>query len=562
MAQQVTVSASLDKNEVFAGEQLFFQLRLAGSGASQIPQPALPDIEGLRWIKNSTRSADQYVLSNGRSSVTRTYTYLLIAEEPGNYIFPSVTVPVNGENVETRPMTFKIIDRDDLPESDPNKYPDIFLELEVDDDTPVSGQQIIASVVIYYKEQIEVASFQDVPGWKAEGFWKEDLDQGRNTSTRTTLTTRDGIRFRSAVLTRYALFPTKSGELTLSPYEVSIQVRAQRRRNSIFDSFVGTNQRRLNISSEPLTLTVAPVPEVTDAIFTGAVGDFEVKRTLNPVETIVGESIEVVTTISGTGGIPLISKPEYEYPNGLEEYQPQENTSIDRRNNSIKGSKTFSDIIIARNPGEYEIPAVNFAFFNPTTNRVVKKSLPAIPFTVSRDPNASTNALAEMQLSIQPITGLATWSSPKRSSLKDSFMTWAVLFLPLFLFTGGYLFSSYKNRMNTDTAFARSQKAYQKAQEILEKASSEDVKDGYNHIHKALTSFISDKLALAEGGISDQRYIEELQKTEADSTTVQEIKFLLTKCSTINYAPDANADTLQQDLKKATELLQKLKKQL
>ena len=116
--------------------------------------------------------------------------------------------------------------------------------------------------------------------------------------------------------------------------------------------------------------------------------------------------------------------------------------------------------------------------------------------------------------------------------------------------------------MNTDTAFARAQKAYQKAQDILKEANENDIKNGYNHIHKALTSFVSDRLGMAEGGISDQEFIEAVQNANLDKQSIQELKLMLTKCSTINYAPDANTDAPILDIEKADQLLQSLKKQL
>ncbi len=560
IAQNTQVTATLSNDKIFPGEQVKLTLEIKGAGSSNLSQPDLPEIPGLTWVVNSTERSTNYTIINGRPSVTYTFGYRLVAGDPGSYEIPSLTININEKVYTTESIAFEIIDRDQLASDDPNRYPDVFVEVELDDESPVPGQQLIASIILYFKDGIEVASYQPTPGWKAEGFWKEALDDVRSPIASSVI--KGGIRFRKAKLLQYALFPTKSGELELSPFEVTLSIRNRNRRTSFFD--LGANQSRIAVQSEALKLTVDALPNLDDAIYLGAVGDFKVNRSITTSEALVGESVEVVTEIEGSGNVPLIPKPEFEYPSGLEQYEPQETSNITRRGDQISGSKKFSDILIARNPGEYVIPAINVAYYNPVRNRYEIEELPELILNAKRDPDALVVSIESMQLDVKPVKGLTTWEIRSEKRLVESFYSWFLLALPIIVMGLGYVISNRKFKMENDVDFARSQHAFKKAISILEEVdfNTAKVKDGYASIHKSLTGFIADKLALGEGTLSDKVYIDHLSKASINNELLKNIKQLLTTCSTISYIPNASSETLQDDLEMAKSIINQLKKEL
>ncbi len=258
------------------------------------------------------------------------------------------------------------------------------MQLEVSDKQPITGQQIISNVVLYFQDGLEVNSYQPVPGWKAEGFWKEELTNTDRPQATSTII--DGVRYRKARLLQFALFPTKSGELEISPYEIVVSVRSTRSRGDSFSSFFGGfggNQRQIELNSDPVTLDVRDLPASDDSYYFGAVGNYDINRQVSTTKAVEGESIEIKTDISGTGNIPLITKPEYDLPDGLEVYEPQETSELNRRNHQISGNKTFTDVIIARKSGTYTIPEKKIAYFDPDRNQYIylhlTLRLPAIP---------------------------------------------------------------------------------------------------------------------------------------------------------------------------------------
>lgn len=557
-AQEVTVSASLTETNIYSGEMVTLKITVSGETLNSIERPQMPNVDGLRWLPNNVSSSQSFTYRNGRPNISYSYDYSFIAQDPGSYSFPSLTVHVNNQKFETDLIRFKILDPKDIGTEDADRAPDIYVRLEPSNNKPVVGEQVIADVVLYFKSEVEVSSYQATPGWKAEGFWKEEFETRQQ--ARTTSTIINGIRYQRARLLQYALFPTKTGKLTLSPFDVIVQVRQRNRQRDIF-SF-GLGSERLELSTLPVEVDVAPLPELTNATFSGGVGKFTISRSIKPSEAYVGESVEIVTTISGEGNIPLIVKPEYDYPETLELYNPQESSTINRTNSLISGQKTFTDIVIARNEGTFTIPAQTLAYYNPVNDSYTNIELSALTLTAERDPRAVTPSVNELRLNVEPITGLANWSSVKEESLTSKNWVWLLLGSPLLVLALAFGFKTYSDKMNSDTAFARSQKAKEKALDELSLAKEQNnLKQGYYHIQKALTQFISDKLNLPKAGLSTDTIVTALE-AKAGNTTATEVKRILDKCDTIAYAPNATQEAMSSDIQKAEELIKNMGKLL
>jgi hypothetical protein len=316
----------------------------------------------------------------------------------------------------------------------------------------------------------------------------------------------------------------------------------------------------MNVESIPVSLDVRSLPDPGNAEFIGAVGDFEISREITPKNALVGETIEVTTQISGNGNVPLVNKPPYSFPEELEKYNPQQTSTINRKNRQISGTRTFTDILIARNEGQYSIPATRIAFFDPSVNRYRVAELPALSFEAKRDPNAVAVSQNDLRLDIKPITGLAQWTSPNTEPLHHKTWVWALIILPVLLTGGAFGFKQYHDRMNTDTAFARSRTASEKAVKTLKEAeNTSDVKQGYHLIEKSLVQFITDKLNLPPAGLSHIDIIRNIENFGEPEITA-ELKRLLTKCETIAYAPNATQETLSADVKKTQDLIKKIGK--
>lgn len=564
--QDFQLQATVSENQIFIGEQFNLRVEVTGSSMRDVSLPVVPDIDGIGLLSQTPSRSSSISIVNGSTTTSTTYSYALIARETGTFTIPPVTIEVDGEQYQTESIQVEVIEKGELSEDGRRQLPDIFLEVEVDDENPVPGQQIVASIQLFFKQGIEVTSFQPNAGWRTDGFWKEELENIRQPQAESVIL--EGVRYRTATLIRYALFPTRSGELTLSEFPLNVGIRSQTARNDPFGSFFGSagSQRRVTLESEPLTIDVRDIPPPPQGLSINAVGDMSVERTLMSGDVTVGETLELTTRVNGEGNIPLVRMPEYNFPENLEQYTPQESSNIERRGLTIRGEKVFTELLAPRAPGDYMIPSEQVAIFDPVTSNYEYVTLPALPYTVEPGNGEQNNMALSSGVQIQPVTGLAVWNRATSGSVFSRFWFWILLILPFAALIVAVRKKRLLMKLSTDKEFARAHRAIDVAQERLEHARAivdeADPKEIYNILHKALFGYLTDKFHLPEAGLSDQELMDEVRKSKIDEAQQNQIKKILDKCATISFAPSGDRTDYRSDIIKTENLISELNEQL
>jgi len=428
------------------------------------------------------------------------------------------------------------------------------------------GQQLIASLVIYFKTGIEVTSYQPSAGWRTDGFWKEQLENIEQPQAESVIL--GDVRYRKATLMRYALFPSRSGELSLTPFELNLGIRTQPRRNDPFGSVfggLGTNQRRVTIETEEIKLPVRRIesPEQGESI--GAVGQFNFNRIASVTQAYVGEAIEVTTTVSGDGNLPLISKPSYSFPDNFEVYSPQEETDLSRRGTTISGTRTFKDRIVPRTAGNFTIPEARIAYYNPLNQSYSYETLPAINLEIIRDPT-TTVADDGSNINLQVMTGLVNWQRAEKNGYFSYWWVWLGFLIPILAFVFGWHRKRLMIRLQNDTGYARAHRAWDNVEELLlnaeQMAKQTNFREVYHLLHKALTGYVADRTGLPVAGLSDKEICEEIEQKTNDPELTSRYWKMLEKCANISYAPVEDQKDLEADILQSRELLKDLRARL
>jgi len=569
-AQSAKVTATLSETDIYTGERVSLTVNITGKNFNNVSTPDLPDLTGLEYLSTSPSTSSNYSFINGVISRSYTYTYYLQADKEGTYTIPPVKVTIDGKTYSTDPISVHIQNRNKAADNQSGKQkPDIYLKMEVSNRHPVVGQQIIASVVIYFRSNLQVISYQPMAGWKAEGFWKEELDDNQQPRAESTII--DGVRYRKAVLMRYALFPSKTTTLQLSPFKVNCTVRYSSDYGDPFSSFFngfGSDQRSVDLQTDPISVDVKQLPPApANATALNAVGQFDISRSTDDTQVRVGQSVEIKTVIKGSGNLALISKPKYHFPSAFEVYQPQEQSNIDHNGNRITGTKTFTDVIIPRKIGTFTIPGTRLAYFNDAEQKYQYVDLNPISVNVKANPFAGNLTTSESSdLGIQPLNGLVTWQTEGYRSIFSLWWMWAGLILPLILIGVGYQRKMYLDKLRNDSRFARSTQATslsdQHLSEAKQAAQKGDLKEAYSKLHQTVSGFIGDRMDLPRAGLEDPVYVKALRDKGVDMDIVKRIERLLTKCSTIRYAPLTSQEDFAQDANAAGELIKSLRKWL
>ena len=101
-----------------------------------------------------------------------------------------------------------------------------------------------------------------------------------------------------------------------------------------------------------------------------AVGDYRLNEDINTRQIQTGQSFSYDFNVYGEGNISSIEKPNITEDNNFDFYPPNLQQNINRRNNRVTGSKSFSYYGIPNEPGTYNLSDYfNWIFFNPKTEQ-------------------------------------------------------------------------------------------------------------------------------------------------------------------------------------------------
>src|SRR6185436_460981 len=93
------------------------------------------------------------------------------------------------------------------------------------------------------------------------------------------------------------------------------------------------------LNTEPVTITVDPLPSGAPAGFEGAVGSFHLAFHVDALTARAGEPVAARATILGTGNVPSIRDPEIRARGASREYVVGSSTRLDRANDRLSGER-------------------------------------------------------------------------------------------------------------------------------------------------------------------------------------------------------------------------------
>ena len=197
---------------------------------------------------------------------------------------------------------------------------------------------------------------------------------------------KQGVQYQT-IERRYALFPQKSGTLTIPPVALQVRLSDPQRQTSRrfgFDPFI--RGQRLTLRSEPLSIDInPPVKEFTGSTWLPSVQVTLKRRGLPEKAIIPGDAINMQIDLSALG-LTGTQLPEITIPNlnGQFKLYPDEpafaDTSADGK--IIKGNRTQTFVLIASEAGALEIPEISVAWWDVKNDRQQYARLAAVSVEV------------------------------------------------------------------------------------------------------------------------------------------------------------------------------------
>lgn len=585
-SQPLTVLSSVNPTQSPLNQQVVFTIELAGEGANKIGQPELPDMGGFLTFLGSGGTSQNVSFVNGRMSVSKSFSFYFLAAKVGSFTIPAVKVVYDNKTVESQPITMTISQGAQAPAVSGNAQPsgassggdDLFLRAIVSRRRVYQNEPVFVTFRIYAAVSVTGYSIATMPA--TAGFWVEDVESPQQPQVREE--TINGKRYVAADIKKIALFPTSPGEKLLGPMTVQCEVKVQARRSrdafdSFFDdAFFGRTTTKV-VSSPALDIEVMPLPaEGRPVEFNGAVGQYQLKATVDRSDATTDDAVTLKVAVSGTGNIRMISEPAVAIPQDFQRYNPNVTENISRQPGAISGSKTFEYVLVPRFVGQQRIKPVVFAYFDPEARTYKRLTSPELVINVARGQNAvagtnggglSKEEVKYVGQDIRYIKSSIGKLRPAGFRVYGSSTFYLAMIFPLFLLAGAFAYQKHLEKLSGNIAYARSRKANTLAMRRLSKAKSllhaAQQQEFYAEASDALSGFAADKLNLAKAGLISKDLEDEFKRRNLDDNLTKEYFDLIRQCDFQRFAPaNTSIDGMETFYQTAKNVIIKLEKAL
>lgn len=364
-AAQTQISVSFDRNPVSLDES--FQIIFTANDEPD-SDPDFSSLEQDFEILGQSQSSNSSWI-NGQSSKTIQWTLNVMAKHPGSLSIPPVKF---GDDVSqptsilvTQATANKAVNTDD----------DLFLEVEANPESPYVQSQVLYTVRLYRRVDIAQAALNE-PELGDAVIEKLGDDSNYNTQI-------NGVNYL-VTERKYAIFPQKSGSVTIKPLVLTAEVMVNSRPS--FNSFFSSRMTKTKkVLSKSVTLDVKPVP----ATFTG-------KHWLSAEQLVlkeewsgdnqqmrVGEPLTRTLTLlaKGTtvGQLPELNANKIN--DQLKTYPDQPVLQEQKKPEGLIAFREEKIAIIPSKAGFYKLPAIEVPWFNTQTQKMEIAKIPETNIT-------------------------------------------------------------------------------------------------------------------------------------------------------------------------------------
>ncbi len=561
-AQTVKVNVP---NDVMVGDNFRLIFTVSNTEVKDIRFGNLPN--GLEILYGPSTSVQQsYSNINGHATTSSSisYTYILSASKKGSYTLPQATIWLsNGKTLHSQKRTVRVIDnpygnsngggakaqrrqqRRPVGESYAGEEitgKDLFIQVSTNKKKVYEQEPVLLT----YKVCTAVGLTQlDVKMPDVAGFLTEEVLQTGGRSFR--LENIGGRTYKTAIWSQYLLYPQKSGDLTI-PSLTFNGVVMQRDRN--FDPFEamfngGSAYVEVNkkIKTAPITLHVEPLPKRPDN-FSGAVGKFNIKAHFDKNEVTANNAVTLRIQISGHGNMKLISCPMPELPKDFDKYDPKSTDKTQLTRDGASGTMIYDIIIVPRNMGKYEIPPLEFTYFDLDQKNYKTIKTDKFTLNVLKGDGKSSYVDDFSNLKDRDIREIKKGEAEHRSVDRLFFSStsyWAFLIITSVIFIALLVIFRRRAIENADIVKLKGKRANSVAVKRLRKADKlmKAGRDGefFDEVLRALWGYVSDKLNMPSEKLLRENVEEKLSESGVGAETVQKFIHALDECEFERYAP-------------------------
>jgi len=349
-----------------------------------------PEIPGFSKVSQSSSSSTSIV--NGQYSSTYSIIQNYVPTQEGTVVIKPFSIEVNGQDVRSpgkrvtigpamqQQRRYDPFSYDPFEEffgrRQPQEYIDVqedaFLALTVDKDEVFVGEGFTVTLGLYVS-----ATNQATLDWPSDlseqlAEIKKDITPANcwEENFKITNLVREPVEIRNKRYGHYKLlqasFYPLNDEMISFP---SIPLNMIKYKVAKNPSFFGRSSKADTklFKTSPKVVNVKELPEhpLKDEV---PVGKYFLDEEISSESLNTGQSFTYQFTVQGEGNISAIDVPTVSKSTNFDFYPPNIRQNINRSNNKVRGSKTFSYYAIPNEPGDFKLKDyISLVYFDPYT---------------------------------------------------------------------------------------------------------------------------------------------------------------------------------------------------
>ena len=582
VAQQITGRAP---SQVAVGEQFRLTYTVNTDDVSGFRAGNIPDaFDVLMGPSTSTQSSYQMVNGHTSSSSSVTYTYILSATKNGSFTIPAAHASVHGKTIHSNELHIKVSGtaQSNSGNTGSQRSPsgntqmraagshisgsDLFIKVSANKSHVHEQEPILLTYKVY--TLVDLTSLNGkMPDLKS--FYTREVPLPQQKSFK--VESLNGRPYRTVTWQQYVMFPQTTGKLEIPSITYEGMVVLQNRNVDPFEAFFnggsGYVEVKKEITAPGITITVDPLPAHPTG-FSGGVGTFTLTAQLDKNEVKANDPVTMRVIVSGTGNLKLIKQPVVNLPKDFDKYDAKITDKTKLTTSGMEGSMIYDILMVPRHQGKYEVPPVEFTYFDTQTNSY--KTLRSQSFTLDVAKGDGSSSVAtytgeEVKQLNKDIRYIKTENTPLRAVgdyFFGSVFYWVSLAVLLAVFISLFIIFRHRAVENANIGKMRGKRANKVAVRRL-RVANKLLKAGkqnefYDEVLRALWGYVGDKLDMPVTQLSRDNISQRLTERGVENDTITQFIGALDECEYARYAPGDASGNMNKVYDAAIQAIMKI----
>lgn len=533
----------------------------------------------------SIRKEDININGRARTNCSVTITCTLRPKAKGTFIISPASVHVKGKTYKSKAVKIRVTDN---AQGNGNRA-----SSSQDDKTEEENAMRTARTGLSQKDLYITADLQKTTVYEQEAVrlkyhalalpgvglsnaglnekpdFKDIVSLDIPTNPEFTLAHVNGVAYKKYKAKEYVLYPQKAGQIQIPKLTFDCMVMQRDLLLDRIDDFlngggIGVNVKR---SAPQLVLNVKPLPIPKPSGFSGGVGHFKIKSQMRTANLRTNDLATFRITISGTGNLKLITAPDLVFPDGFDSYPPQIVDETTITEDGVSGSISFDYTLVPREVGKFEMPKINFVFFDPQKEEYQTITAKALQLNVKKGTKSDAAVEYEKKMSKEDIRGIKLGEAHLVATADyywwgtwKTYLAFAiVIILGIGIPVAAKRFDIRAVSLPGSPHDRIGRKAIKQMLKLKSTQKPEQPRETYNDLNQILRCYFSERMTMPVNELNTERILNYLKDTcHADENLTIKVKRLLDNCEMSSYAPVEMMADAQKDIDDAILMIKTL----